>query len=243
MDILNIAAYRFFSLHDDASPHRDAIEALACEGELLGTVLLAPEGINLFLAGAETSVRVFLEALGKLDARYTGMRVKESWSETVPFKKLRVRVKRELITSGRPDLGPGRGPQAPHLPPERLARWLDEGRDVLLLDTRNAFEVEMGTFEGATHLDLESFSALPEASKARLASLKSKPVVMFCTGGIRCEKAGAMLVEQGFKQVYQLEDGILGYFERVGGRHWAGTCFVFDERIALDPELNPCPEP
>lgn len=248
MQVLNIAAYRFTHFSPEELELLCAqIESAAQKHGLLGTTLLATEGINLFMAGTEARVRAFWGEFEALDARLCGMRVKESLSDNVPFKKLRVRVRREIITSGRADLGPTTSETAPHLAPETLAAWLDEGRPLTLLDTRNAFEVRFGTFESAQHLEIANFGAFEREAGAQLADVKDVPLVMFCTGGIRCEKAAPMLMEQGFSEVYQLEDGILGYFERVGGRHWRGDCFVFDGRIALDPELAPsgvlqCPE-
>jgi len=120
-----------------------------------------------------------------------------------------------------------------------VRQWLDEGREVLLLDTRNRFEVGLGTFKGAADLKITSFSQFPQATEPLLEKWKDKPIVSFCTGGIRCEKAAPLLLKQGFRQVWQLDGGILKYFERCGGAHYEGECFVFDKRVALGPDLEP----
>ena len=165
-------------------------------------------------------------------------RQKLSWSEDQPFNRMLVKAKREIITMRRPDVDPARAP-APRLAPETLKQWLDEGREVLLLDTRNQFEVALGTFRNAIDLKLASFSDLPQAAAAIDERWKTRPVVTFCTGGIRCEKAAPLLVKEGYGEVYQLDGGILKYFEHCGGAHYQGECFVFDKRVALGPDLEP----
>jgi UPF0176 protein len=239
--ILNIAAYRFVAI-DDAATLRGPIAARAEAAGLKGTVLVAPEGINLFLAGEPSALRGFLAWLED-DARFAGLAAKESWSEAVPFVRLKVKLKREIIAFRRDGIDPIRGP-APFVDPATLKRWLDAGHDdagrpVVLLDTRNREEVAHGTFEGALALPIDDFVQLPEALAAERHRLAGATVVSFCTGGIRCEKAAPLLRDLGFGDVRQLEGGILGYFEAVGGAHWQGGCFVFDERIALGPDLSP----
>ena len=137
----------------------------------------------------------------------------------------------------RPEIDPLRAP-APRLAPQELKRWLDQGRDIVLLDTRNQFEVDLGSFENTLALGLKSFSDFPRATQALPEELKGQPIVTFCTGGIRCEKAAPWLISQGFREVYQLDGGILNYFEQCGGAHFRGACFVFDQRVALDPALR-----
>jgi len=235
MHILNIAAYRFVALNDLAQL-RAAFKARGAQLELKGTVLIATEGINLFLAGAAANVEAFLETL-QADARFAPIEVKRSWSSAQPFRRLLVKIKREIVSMHRPEINPGETP-APRLAPQELKRWLDEGRDIVLLDTRNQFEVELGTFENTLALGLKSFSDFPRATPALPETLKHQPIVTFCTGGIRCEKAAPWLISQGFREVYQLDGGILNYFEQCGGAHFRGECFVFDERVALDPALR-----
>lgn len=235
MNILNIAAYRFVCL-DGLPELRDGIRAQCKSLGLKGTVLIAGEGINLFLAGAAPEIESFLDAL-RADARFGAIEVKRSWSATQPFKRLLVKIKREIVSMRRPEIDPLKA-SAPRLEPQELKRWLDQGRDIVLLDTRNQFEVDLGTFENTLALGLKSFSEFPRATPALPEALKDQPVVTFCTGGIRCEKAAPWLISQGFRQVYQLDGGILNYFEQCGGAHFRGECFVFDERVALDPALR-----
>lgn len=235
MHILNVAAYRFVAL-DQPAQLRVALKARATELELKGTILIAAEGINLFLAGAAANVEAFLHTL-RADARFARIEVKRSWSAKQPFRKLRVQIKREIVSMRQPEIDPAAAP-APRLGPQELKRWLDEGRDVVLLDTRNQFEVDLGSFENTLALGLKSFSDFPRATPALPEELKDRPVVTFCTGGIRCEKAAPWLISRGFREVYQLDGGILNYFEQCGGAHFRGACFVFDERVALNSGLG-----
>ena len=236
MAILNVSAYKFVSL-DDIETLRPRLRKHAVEMGMKGTILLTPEGINLFIAGEQAMVKRFLEHL-MADARFAGLETKLSWSEDQPFNRILVKAKREIITLRRPDVDPSLAP-APRIEPEKLKQWLDEGREVLLLDTRNQFEVALGTFDNASDLKLKSFSEMSAALPAIDARWKNKPVVTFCTGGIRCEKAAPLLIKEGYSEVYQLDGGILKYFERCGGAHYRGECFVFDQRVALGPDLQP----
>jgi UPF0176 protein len=208
---------------------------------LKGTVLLAPEGINLFLAGLPDKLHAMLDWL-RGDARFAGLEVKESWSEDQPFNRMLVKLKKEIITMRKPQVRPIGG-RAPAVAPADLKRWLDAGRDdagreVVMVDTRNGFEVDIGTFEGAINPHITMFGEFPEQVDALAPLLEGKTVVTFCTGGIRCEKAVLYMQERGFEHVYQLDGGILKYFETVGGRHYHGDCFVFDRRVALTPALE-----
>lgn len=235
MTVLNAAAYKFVNL-DDLPALRAQLRAEALEHGLKGTILLAPEGINLFLAGLPERLEAFLARLLD-DPRFADMPIKRSYSDEQPFNRMLVKLKREIITMRRPEVHPARNP-APRLPPRVLKAWLDEGREVVLLDTRNRFEVELGTFAGAQEFGLTSFSQFPEAVQDRLDEWRDKTIVTFCTGGIRCEKAAPLMQTLGFRDVYQLDGGILNYFEECGGAHWQGECFVFDKRVALDPQLR-----
>jgi UPF0176 protein len=240
--ILNVSTYRFVPLPDApelVAPLKARAESLS----LKGTVLLAEEGINLFLAGPAPAVNAWLAAL-RQDPRFADLPAKESWSETQPFKRLKVKVKREIIRMDHPTIRPAEG-RAPALPPTTLKRWLDQGHDddgrpVTMLDTRNAFEVDAGAFDHAVDWRLHKFTDFPPALSAHAAEFAGHTVVSYCTGGIRCEKA-ALLMQQTLPPdtpVYQLEGGILKYFEEVGGAHYHGDCFVFDERETLDPHLK-----
>nr|MBF0684435.1 sulfurtransferase [Pseudomonas sp.] len=241
MSIVNIASYRFVGL-DDLPELRERILAQALAGELRGTVLLAPEGINLFLAGTADNIQTFLAWLGQ-DPRFAGLEVKYSYSQTVPFRKMLVKIKREIIRMDHPSIRP-EGGRAPAVDAHTLQRWLqnghdDNGTEVVLVDTRNAFEADAGTFQGALDFRIEKFTQFPAAVMENRDALNGKTIVTFCTGGIRCEKAALYMANAGISNVYQLDGGILKYFEETGGDKYEGECFVFDERIALDPALAP----
>lgn len=241
--ILNISTYKFVPI-TDAPELRDTLLARALSYELKGTILLAEEGINLFLAGPQEAVNTFVTAL-QADPRFADLAPKESWSATQPFKKMRVKVKTEIIRMNHPAIQPTLG-RAPAVDPATVRRWLqagvdDEGRPVVTLDTRNAFEVDEGTFDGAIDWRIDKFTEFPQALLDHQAELQGKTVVSFCTGGIRCEKAAILMREVGLDHVYQLEGGILKYFEETDGAHYTGGCFVFDERRALDAALLTTP--
>lgn len=241
--VLNISAYKFINL-DDAPALRTSLHQQASVLQLKGTVLLAEEGINLFLAGTADAVRRFVAQL-QADARFADLNPKESWSGSQPFKKLLVKVKREIIRMNHPAIQPAKG-RAPAVRAATVRRWLeagqdDQGRPVVTLDTRNAFEVDEGTFTGAIDWRIDKFSDFPEALRAHKSALQDKTVVSFCTGGIRCEKAAILMREEGLEHVYQLEGGILKYFEETDGKHYNGACFVFDERRAVGPDLAVVP--
>ncbi len=239
--ILNIAAYQFVPI-DDAQALVVRLREAAESRGLRGNVLVADEGINLFLAGTDTAIHGFLHQL-RADTRFADLQVKCSRSQTVPFARLKVRHKREIITFRRPQTTP-KERRAPAVAPDTLARWIEQGRDdegrrLVLLDTRNRTEVAHGTFAGALTLPIDRFTDLPAALESQRAALAGATVVSFCTGGIRCEKAALWMQANGFDRVWQLDGGILGYFEQVGGYGYDGGCFVFDERVALDSTLRP----
>jgi UPF0176 protein len=238
---LNIAAYHFVAIADPAALAA-RLRADAQAGDLRGTVLIAEEGINLFLAGADEAIHAFLGALRE-DARFADIRVKFSHSSKPPFARLKVKQKSEIISFRRSDASP-LAERAPTVTPQVLARWIaqgrdDEGRRLVLLDTRNRQEVDHGSFADALTLPIDKFTDLPEAVAPHRDALADATVVSFCTGGIRCEKAALWMRAEGMHNVLQLDGGILGYFEQVGGYGYDGRCFVFDERVALDARLQP----
>jgi UPF0176 protein len=239
--IVNIAAYKFITIADTAALRPRAL-AICNQLGLKGTILLTPEGINLFLAGERSSIDGFLDWL-RADARFADIEIKESLSEQQPFKRMLVKLKAEIITMKHPLIQPEKG-RAPAVDPATLKRWLDQGHDdngkpVVMLDTRNAFEVDVGTFDDTIDYRIGKFSDFPQVVADHKQEFEGKTVVTFCTGGIRCEKAAIHMKNVGVESVYQLEGGILKYFEEVGGAHYHGDCFVFDERTALNPELAP----
>jgi UPF0176 protein len=232
---INISAYKFVPL-DDLPARRGRLLELTRSAGLKGTILLSPEGINLFVAGTRESVDALLAALRVIPG-LEDLTPKESESEEQPFNRMLVKIKREIIAFGVPGVDPARHPTA-KLPARTLKQWLDEGRPVTLLDTRNDYEVRMGTFRGARAAGIDHFRDFPRAVARLPETLKTQPIVMFCTGGIRCEKAGPYLEQAGFANVHQLDGGILKYFEECGGAHYEGECFVFDRRVGVDPALR-----
>ena len=230
--MLNIATYKFLPLTDEIllDLHRQLL--MLCERLMLkGSILLSKEGININLSGEIASVRQFQHDLLQ-DERFADLSFRESFSQSISFKRLKVKIKKEIITMNQPGIHPEQA-RAPSISPQELKQWLDEKREVILLDTRNEFEVNYGSFNSAMHLGLKNFSEFPDAVK----TLKcDKPVVMFCTGGIRCEKAALSMFNQGFSEVYQLDGGILNYFSQVGQAHYQGGCFVFDDRVVVQAE-------
>jgi len=238
-EILNIAAYKFVGIEEPAAL-RENLLALALSMGIKGTILLAPEGINLFLAAPADALHAFVAAL-RADARFADLETKDSWSAEQPFQRMLVKIKREIIRMDHPAIQPAAG-RAPGIDARTLKRWLDQGHDdagkpIALLDTRNAFEVDQGTFDGAIDWRIDKFTEFPAALAAHKDALAGKTVVSFCTGGIRCEKAAILMREEGVADVLQLDGGILKYFEEVGGAHYTGSCFVFDDRRGLGPDL------
>ena len=245
MSIVNLSAYKFVTIESGADWRPQLADQCQSLG-LRGTILLAPEGINLFVAGEPEQIGKFMEYLRTdplFEGKFADLEFKESVSATQPFGKMLVKLKREIITMKKPAIRPELG-RAPSVGAATLKSWLDrghddEGRPVVMLDTRNAFEVDVGTFDQALDYRIAKFSEFPGVIEENRADLEGKTVVSFCTGGIRCEKAAIHMKEVGIDHVYQLEGGILKYFEEVGGAHYHGECFVFDHRTALNAALEP----
>lgn len=228
--------YRFTDLVD-LEGLRDALQAQCEQRELLGTVLLAEEGVNGTLAGRGDAIRAVLGWLGErlsldqpLDARW-------SVAGEAPFRRMRVRIKKEIVTLGRPDIRPQAG-TGKHVSPEEWNALLARD-DTLLIDTRNRYEVEVGTFPDSIDPETDSFRDFPDFVASLDEADRDRPIAMFCTGGIRCEKAAALMMDMGFRDVNQLNGGILNYLENVddADNRWRGECFVFDTRVAVDRDL------
>jgi len=203
--------------------------------ELKGTILLSPNGINFFLAGSEESVSEFIQYL-ESDKRFSGIPIKFSRTDYQPFRRMLVKRKNEIISLGKSEIKPSEF-TGPYIKPIEFKRLLDDEEDILVLDTRNDYETRIGSFEGSLELGISTFRDFPNAIESIPEEYKSKTVVMYCTGGIRCEKASAVMINAGFEDVKQLEGGILGYFDECGGSYWDGDCFVFDQRVAIDSDL------
>ena len=235
LDVINIAGYKFQSLIDleDLVPKFQLI----CDNlELKGSVYLSPNGINFSLAGSEKAIEQYLNFMEE-DERFLNIPLKKTYSETQPFRKMKVRPKKEIISLGRDDINPIEL-TGDYVTPKELYAMYENNEDVIVLDTRNEYETRVGLFENAVDLQLDTFRDFPNAIKQLPEEYKDKQIVMYCTGGIRCEKASAVMLKAGFSDVRQLEGGVLDYFKETGGKYWNGDCFVFDERVALDTDLN-----
>ena len=232
---LNIAGYKFVVL-DDRDALRQPFKQKCDELGLKGTILLSHEGINIFVAGPEPNIDQFRLFLSE-DERFSDIDFKISYSEHQPFNRMNVRLKNEIISVGLPNFDRVESDDGRILPAQLHEKLLN-GDDVVLLDTRNTYETRLGTFQNAIELDIDTFRAFPQAVSEMDSSFKDKEIVMFCTGGVRCEKASVIMKDAGFTNIKQLEGGILGYFEQVGGDYWDGECFVFDKRVALLPDLT-----
>jgi UPF0176 protein len=235
-----VAFYQFAAL-PDFHRLREPLRAMCADLELKGSVLLANEGINGTLAGAAEAIGGLVDALhngGLFGGRLDHLELKFSSASVMPFRRLKVRLKKEIVTLGDAQADPTRQVGI-YVDP---AHWNDliAAPDTLLIDTRNAFEVAMGTFEGAVDPGIKSFGQFKDFAACQLDPVKHRRVAMFCTGGIRCEKASSYLLSRGFAEVYHLKGGILKYLERApeAQSRWRGECFVFDERVALGHGLR-----
>ena len=233
--VVNIAGYKFEPLVDPidlVSLYQKKCDEL----ELKGTMLISKNGINFSLAGTQQATDTIIAFLEE-DNRFLNIPLKVTYSETQPFRRMKVRLKKEIISLGRKDINP-RDLTGERISPQDLKNLLDNKEDVLVLDTRNEYETRVGKFENAIDLNLDTLRDFPKAIESLPEEYKDKQIVMYCTGGIRCEKASAVMMKAGFADVKQLEGGVLDYFKETGGAYWEGDCFVFDERVALDTDLN-----
>ena len=228
--------YRFTDL-DDPDALRDSLQAQCEQRDLLGTVLLAGEGVNGTLAGRGDAIQAVLDWLAERLALDQPLEARWSVANEAPFRRMRVRTKKEIVTLGRPEIRPQAG-TGKHVSPEEWNALLARD-DTLLIDTRNRYEVEVGTFPDAIDPETDSFRDFPDFVASLQEADRDRPVAMFCTGGIRCEKAAALMMDMGFRDVNQLDGGILNYLENVDDaeNRWQGECFVFDTRVAVDRDL------
>ena len=235
LNVLNIAGYKFEPL-DDLDVLIPKFQNKCDALDLRGSVYLSPNGINFSLAGSEEAIEQYLIFMEE-DPRFLDIPLKKTYSETQPFRRMKVRLKKEIISLGRDDINP-RELTGEYISPQELYAMYENNEDVIVLDTRNEYETRVGLFENAVDLQLDTFRDFPQAIEELPEEYKEKQIVMYCTGGIRCEKASAVMLKAGFSDVKQLEGGVLDYFKETGGKHWNGDCFVFDERVALDTDLK-----
>ncbi len=235
LEFLNVAGYKFEPLEnlDSLIPE---FQNKCDELSLKGSVYLSPNGINFSIAGTEKNIDTYIEFMEE-DSRFRDIPLKKTFSETQPFRRMKVRLKKEIISLGRDDINP-RELTGDYISPRELFEMYETKEDVIVLDTRNEYETRVGLFENAVDLQLDTFRDFPSAIETLPEEYKDKQIVMYCTGGIRCEKASAVMMKAGFSDVKQLEGGVLDYFKETGGAYWNGDCFVFDERVALDKELK-----
>jgi len=235
LDVLNIAGYKFEPLNDVEGLVPE-FQSVCDDLDLKGSVYLSSNGVNFSLAGSEEAVQQYLYFMEQ-DKRFLDIPLKKTYSETQPFRRMKVRQKKEIISLGRDDINP-RKLTGDYVTPQELCAMYENNEDVIVLDTRNEYETRVGLFENAVDLQLDTFRDFPDAIEQLPEEYKDKKIVMYCTGGIRCEKASAVMLKAGFSDVKQLEGGVLDYFKETGGKYWNGDCFVFDERVALDTDLN-----
>lgn len=237
LSIINLAAYRFIQLPGEIlSKLQFSMKAKANELRLKGTILLSVEGINISISGENDAIGYFQNFLNT-HSYFQNLEFKKTFSNFQPFKKMLVKIKKEIISFGISNINPEKN-TAPYITPETLTSWFKNRPELILLDTRNNFEFELGSFKNALNLDLKRFRDFPNVVKSLPEKFKQLPIVTFCTGGIRCEKAAIYLLANGYQEVYQLEGGILNYFERCGEKHFKGACFVFDARERVSPPVS-----
>lgn len=234
--IVIAALYKFVSL-PDFHELREPLLEFCIQNGLLGTLLLAHEGINGTVSGPRTAIEALMDYL-KADSRFEGLEYKESFDQSQPFYRMKVKLKKEIVTMGVEDIDP-RDIVGTYIDPKDWNALISDP-EVTVIDTRNAYEYAIGTFEGALDPQTESFRDLPAYVAKNLDPKVNKKVAMFCTGGIRCEKSTAFLKQQGFDEVYHLKGGILKYLEEVPEQEslWKGECFVFDNRVAVNHKLE-----
>ncbi|CEK12221.1 oxygen-dependent tRNA uridine(34) hydroxylase TrhO [Legionella hackeliae] len=232
-----VAAFYKFTPFPDYELMKEPLLALMKEKEIKGTIIIASEGINGTICGESDNLSFFIKHLQQY-AGLSDLTFKISYSDYNPFDKSKVKLRKEIVTMGVPDIDP-HAIDGTHIEPQEWNALISDP-NVLVIDTRNDYEVKLGTFKGAINPETENFRDFPEYVEKNLSQHKDKKIAMFCTGGIRCEKSTAYLKKIGFEQVFQLNGGILNYLEKMPQNEslWEGTCFVFDNRVAVDANLD-----
>ena len=234
MKIANITGYKFIPIKNELVLQETILQR-STNLNLKGTVLISRKGINFSVSGTKNNIDKFLLFI-RSDSRFADVDVKITYNEYQPFRKMLVRIKKEIISMGIEEIDPFQF-TGQKISPKELNKKLNNNENIVLLDTRNEYEVRLGTFKNAIDLNLDSFRDFPKEIEKLRKKLNGKEVVMFCTGGIRCEKASALMLKNGFENIQQIDGGVINYFKETGGRHWNGDCFVFDDRVALDKDL------
>jgi UPF0176 protein len=234
MKIANITGYKFTPIEDELHL-KETILQRSIDLNLKGTVLISSKGLNFSVSGTKNNIDKFIVFIHS-DSRFADVDVKITYNEYQPFRKMLVRIKKEIISMGIEEINPNLF-TGQKISPKELNDKLDNNEEIVLLDTRNEYEVRLGTFKNALDLNLDSFRDFPEEIEKLREDLNGREIVMFCTGGIRCEKASALMLKNGFQNIKQIEGGIINYFKETGGKHWNGDCFVFDDRVALNKDL------
>lgn len=237
MTVKVAAFYKFVSI-EDPSALQTSLRALCAEQAIKGTILIASEGINGTVSGSSDAIDALFAAI-RSDARFSNLVVKFSETAEHPFQRLKVKIKREIVTFGVPGTQPA-AITGELVEPEDWNALISDP-DVIVIDTRNDYEFDVGTFEGARNPRTRSFTEFPDYVRRTLSDNRAQKIAMFCTGGIRCEKASSYMLQEGFTNVYQLHGGILRYLEKIAPEEslWRGECFVFDERVALEHGVRP----
>lgn len=239
MTFTNAAFYKFAPIADPQKC-RALLQERTSGFSTKGTIILGHEGVNCYFAGIEEEVQLIVRLL-EVDCGLGTLEVKRSYSDKQPFRRFLIKVKKEIVTMGQPNIDPAHH-TGDYVEAKQLKEWLDTGEPLILVDTRNDYEVRMGTFKGAINPNIKEFRSFPNWVAENLADKKDAKIVTFCTGGIRCEKATAFMRQVGFNNVFQVKGGILKYLEetkdRAAENHWEGDCFVFDHRVAVNKELK-----
>ncbi len=231
-----ISAYKFIYLKELILLQKE-LQNKCTTQQIVGTIILSKEGINIAISGSKINISNFVKYLHNKPL-FADIKIKYSKSSNRPYRRLCVKIKSEIITTKAEHILPYKK-HVPYIETGQLQEWLKSNKDFYLLDTRNDYEYKIGTFANAIKLPINCFSEFSNAIKNHLQYLdRNKPIVIFCTGGVRTEKAGYLLFEQGFKNVYQLRNGIIGYFAEQDGYDWCGECFVFDNRVAINTKLQ-----
>ena len=233
---INLSGYCFTPI-SDIEKTLNELKSMCADLDILGSIYLASEGVNIGISGNILETQTFRARLSQF-SHFADIQFHELFSEKRPYKKMTVKTKTELVPIEDASINVGDFDHQ-YLPPQVLKQWLDEKKDFVLLDMRNEFEFDLGTFDQAQQLHLRRFRKLQTKDNEIKNLPKDKPIVTFCTGGIRCEKAGPYLEKFGFDNIYQLEGGIIEYLRQTKGAHWHGNCFVFDDRVSINKDLAP----